>query len=132
MGYDTHYQSFYGEGLITRLVDEGRMLLSRRRMLTNRFPKSLYIRSDHLEKQLQEIKDAGYLTHDRSKWFSRCLNCNVELEKIDIQKSSRKLPEYVQYQHDVVINFCPSCNRYFWKGSHREHMIKQLNEWGYG
>jgi uncharacterized protein with PIN domain len=132
MGYDTHYQSYYGEGVISRLVNDGRLLLSRSRSLIDRYPDSLWIRSDHLNDQLKDMKDEGYLIHDRSKWFSRCLNCNVELENIDLKKSAEKVPEYVRYQHDVVINFCPSCNRYFWKGSHRERMINQLEEWGYG
>jgi uncharacterized protein with PIN domain len=29
------------------------------------------------------------------------------------------------------IRFCPSCGRYFWPGSHRIRMEKQLNGWGF-
>ncbi|MBW1900644.1 MAG: hypothetical protein JRJ20_03305 [Deltaproteobacteria bacterium] len=29
------------------------------------------------------------------------------------------------------IRWCPSCRRYYWPGSHRTRMVKQLEEWGF-
>ncbi|MBW1768681.1 MAG: hypothetical protein JRJ65_16750 [Deltaproteobacteria bacterium] len=80
--------------------------------------------------QLQEMKQGGNLTPDRSNWFSRCLICNVRLKEAEAEKARESVPEYVLYENLAGIRFCPSCSRYFWPGSHRERMIRQLEEWG--
>ncbi|MBN1832301.1 MAG: hypothetical protein JW896_09340 [Deltaproteobacteria bacterium] len=131
MGYDTIYQSFYKTDDITEFVREGRILLSRQQAAITHYPSSLMIRSDHLEAQLHEMKHMGAITPDKSRWFSRCLICNMPLEVADTTVVLQNVPEHVIYQSPPVIQFCPSCNRHFWPGSHRERMKKQLEEWGF-
>jgi uncharacterized protein with PIN domain len=130
MGYDTYYQPFYKEGIIGQLIHDGRRLLSRRKAITEQYQNALLILSDHVNEQLQEIKQGGNLTPDRSNWFSRCLICNVRLKEAEAEKARESVPEYVLYENLAGIRFCPSCSRYFWPGSHRERMIRQLEEWG--
>jgi len=130
MGYDTHYQTFYKEDEIGQLAREGRMLLSRHRQRIDQCPHSTHIHSDHVKEQLHEMKNGKCLTPDRSKWFSRCLICNVPLKVAEAENARQNVPEYVFYQNIAGIRFCPSCGRYFWPGSHRQRMIKQLEEWG--
>ena len=131
MGYDTIYQSFYRKDDITKFVREGRKLLSRQLSASEYDPSFLLIRSDHLEVQLREMKDKGVITRDRSKWFTRCLACNILLEVADTTVARQYVPEHVIYQNTPVIRFCPSCSRHFWPGSHRERMIRKLEEWGF-
>lgn len=131
LGYDTLYQPFYREGLIGELVQEGRKLLSRHRATAAQHPNSILIRSDRVKDQLHEMKRAGAITSDRSKWFSRCLICNIPLEQAEATDARENVPEYIFYQSTSGIQFCPSCARYFWPGSHRESMIRQLEEWGF-
>jgi uncharacterized protein with PIN domain len=132
MGYDTLYQSSYGQDTSDRPnKKKERLFLSRNEQRVRQYPHSLLIRSDRVNAQLQEIKNADHLTQDRSAWFSRCLICNLPLDAIAIEDAGENVPEYVLYQGDVIIRFCPSCKRYFWKGTHRDRMIKQLEEWGY-
>ena len=130
MGYDTHYQPFYTEGLIELLVHGGGRLLSRHRPTIMQYPNAVLILSDHVKDQLHEMKHGGSLTADRSKWFTRCLICNVPLRETDAEDARANLPEYVSYKYTSEIRFCPSCGRYFWPGSHRGRMTKQLEEWG--
>jgi hypothetical protein len=130
MGYDTHYQSFYREGMIGQLIHDRRRLLSRHKAITEQYPNALLIHSDHINEQLQEMKQGGDLASDRSNWFSRCLICNVRLKKAEADDVRGNVPEYVIYENIAGIRFCPSCGRYFWQGSHRERMIRQLEEWG--
>jgi uncharacterized protein with PIN domain len=131
MGYDTIYQSFYRKDDITEFVREGRRLLSRKQATVTHYPFSLLIRSDHLKAQLHEMEDAGVITPDRSRWFTRCLICNMLLEEADTRVARQNVPEYVIYQTPPMIRFCPSCSRHFWPGSHRERMKRQLEEWGF-
>ena len=131
MGYDTHYQSFYPGETIARHVREGRTLLTRHKTTTARFPDALFIRSDHVADQLVEVRNSVDLRPERSRWFTRCLICNAPLEKAHLEAARENLPEHVFYEHPAGISFCPSCNRYFWPGSHRERMLKQLKAWGF-
>lgn len=129
LGYDTHYQPFYRPGLLDGLVQEGRMLLSRNRTTVNRCASALLIQSDDVKDQLREMRDGHHIILDRSQWFSRCLTCNVPLEEPVNRDAHESVPEYVSYQCAAGIRYCPSCNRYFWPGSHRDRMIEQLEKW---
>ena len=131
MGYDTHYESFYGENRIDHLVQDGRLLLSRHGSVIDLYPDSLLIRSDQVKEQLQEIREAGYINDDRSNWFVRCLICNIQIKEVTFDAARENIPEYVFYQNMTEIRFCQSCGRYFWPGSHRNRMIRQLEQWGF-
>jgi uncharacterized protein with PIN domain len=131
MGYDTHYQSFYREDVIEQFSREGRILLSRHKPTVERYSNSLLIRADHVKDQLQEVRHSGALAPQGCKWFSRCLICNVSLIDAEPKDVSENVPEYIFHQNITGIRFCPSCGRYFWPGSHRERMIRQLEEWGF-
>ncbi len=132
MGFDTHYQQFYREGEISRLVHDGMLLLSRRRAIIEQYKNSLFIDSDKVQRQLQELRDMGYITRpDRTKWFTRCLACNIPLREISAEDARENIPEYIYYRDTKGIHYCPSCSRYFWPGSHRDNMIRQLEEWGF-
>ena len=110
MGFDTIYQSFYRKDDILKFVREGRILLSRQQAtVVTHYPSSLLIRSDHLEAQLHEMKDIGVITPDRSRWFTRCLICNMLLKVADTTVARQNVPEHVIYQSPPVIRFCPSC-----------------------
>ena len=131
MGYDTHYQPFYKEGVIEQLVHEDRRLLSRHRATIEQYPNSILILSDHVKEQLYEIRNRGNLIFERANWFSRCLICNVNLEEVEAIEARENVPEYIFYENIIDIRFCPSCCRYYWPGSHRERMIRQLDEWNF-
>ena len=131
LGYDTHYQRFYPSGAIKGLLIQERRLLSRNRGLVRCFPGTLLIQSSRVGDQLREVAMQIGMTPDRSRWFSRCLICNELLEAVETEEALERIPEYVYYQGPSKIRACPSCGRYFWPGSHRERMIKQLSGWGF-
>jgi len=130
LGFDTWYQRYYGRDALERLLSGDRVLLSRNRKTIARHPGSVLIRSDHLSEQMLEMRSAGLIT-EKGGWFTRCLICNVPLEKAEPLDSGRNIPEYVYHEKRDDISRCPSCCRYFWPGTHRERMIKQLREWGF-
>lgn len=132
MGYDTHYQTFYKEGTMGPLIHDGRLLLSRHRSTVNKYPNSLLILSDNVQRQLEEMRVHGYFALDNARWFTRCLACNTFLKEASVEDAREKIPEYVFYQNITTgLGFCCSCERYFWPGSHRMRMISQLEKWGF-
>jgi uncharacterized protein with PIN domain len=130
MGYDVLYQRSYREADLTRLIAEGRRLLSRRQEATARHSGAILIRSDHVGEQLQELWNLDCLKLGRSKFFTRCLRCNVPLKEADPEATRSTLPDYIYHEHALGIRFCPECGRFFWPGSHRDRMLKQLTDWG--
>lgn len=129
MGYDTHYRTSYTMEELGKLLSGGRMLLSRHRKTILYCPFSLLILSDHIGEQVRQIKAAGWLHPDRSRWFTRCLRCNVFLEVADPREARENIPDHVFSHNPEGVRTCPSCKRYYWPGSHREKMLTQLQEW---
>ena len=130
LGYDTHYQSCYNEGALKKLAEEGRKLLSRRMQIRKLYSNALWLHSDHVLEQLLQLKETGALITDRSKWFTRCLVCNVPLTDAPVEAYVESVPDYILHQRISNLRLCPVCHRFFWPGSHREKMIHQLEEWG--
>lgn len=130
MGLDAHYQSAYEKMEIENLVKKGRILVTRNRVLTDSLKPSILILSDKVQGQLMEIKRNGLLPKTSKNWFKRCIECNVPLKSVQIDHAQGRIPEYIISQHIEGIHYCPSCKRYFWPGSHRIKMLKQIKEWG--
>ena len=132
MGYDVRYQSHYPSGLIDRLVrNEARTLLSRRLKTVAGYQDAFLITADSVREQLLEMKIHGLLTLGRSSWFTRCLRCNTLLKEATLEEASFNIPDYVLNEKVGKISVCPSCGRYYWPGTHRVRMEKQLEEWGF-
>jgi uncharacterized protein with PIN domain len=130
LGYDTHYQRYYRPGDIDQLVKKGRHLLSRHKRITDHYVNALLIHSNGVGGQIAELKEMVYFEPDQSNWFSRCLICNVLLTEAQEDTAREDVPEYVFYENMTGIQFCPSCRRYYWPGSHRTRMVRQMKEWG--
>ena len=130
MGIDAHYQSSYKKMEIENLLKNGRILLTGSRTLKDCFKPSILINSDKVQYQLTEMDKHGLLPKTNKNWFKRCIRCNSPLRSVKIEDAPGRIPEYIISQNTDGIQNCPSCNRYFWPGSHREKMLKQLKEWG--
>ena len=130
MGIDAHYQSVYKTGEMENLLNDGRILLTKDYKLKDRLTPSILINHNDIKDQLMELKKSGFLPVDREYWFRRCIVCNVLLHNVQTKEARGRIPDFVIHQNTGKIKFCPECKRYFWPGSHRVRMIKQLVEWG--
>ncbi len=130
LGYDTHYQSYYGPGVIDELMSHGRNLLSRHQDTIDRYPNAILLRSNNVGDQLAELREGLHLAPDRAQCFTRCLICNVSLERAQADLARENVPDYIYYRDMQQIHFCPACRRYYWPGSHRTRMLRQLELWG--
>jgi uncharacterized protein len=131
LGYDTVYLGTYGPGVIKQIIAEGRLFLSRRKGTEKVYSNTILIDAVCVGDQLAELKEKVNLTSDRSEWFSRCLICNTLLRDAATDDALNNVPEYVFHNNLSEIRLCPLCVKYYWQGSHRKRMIRQLEEWGF-
>jgi uncharacterized protein len=129
MGFDAHYQSVYKTGEMEKLLDAGRILLTKDYKLKNRLLPSILINHNNIKDQLMELKIPGFLPVDRKNWFRRCILCNALLHNVHTKDARGRIPDFIIHQKTREIKSCPKCKRHFWPGSHRVRMIRQLEEW---
>ena len=130
LGYDTLYQPLYAEGELAGCIRQDRCLLTRDRSRWQGDDHAVVMDSQRVGEQLKELISRLELQPVRENWFSRCLRCNVLLEDANEEEAQENVPEYVFYQNRGKLKVCRSCGRYFWPGSHRQRMVKQLDLWG--
>jgi uncharacterized protein len=129
MGFNAHYQSVYINGEIEKLLNDGRILLTKDHKLKDRLTPSILINYNNIKDQLMELRNPGFLPVDRKYWFRRCIDCNILLHNVQTKNVRGRIPDYIIHQNAGKIKFCPKCKRYFWPGSHRARMIEQLEIW---
>ncbi len=136
LGYDVVYEpSISDDDLIARALRENRIILTMDRELADRksAKNALLLKSDDYKKQLKHV-----ITHYKidceshkaelsSCIFSRCVICNERLDSIEKEKIKDKVPPYVYATHDEF-DICPQCRRIYWSGTHRDNILKKLDE----
>ncbi len=131
LGLDTHYRPFDPLRPILQMAQEGRIPMTRTEKLVPMLKGVVFIRPNSIGDQLIQLRRTLSLAPPHDSWFSRCIRCNVALKEIPEEKARDNVPEYVFYENMKNIRFCPSCGRYFWPGSHRIRMERQLEQWGF-
>jgi len=127
LGFDTLYQNNYQDPELAIIASkQDRILLTRDRRLLMRstINQGYLLRSQHPQQQLMEVIKRFRLI-GKSKPFYRCLRCNGCIIPISKETIMDKiLPLTRLYYEEFYI--CQSCNQIYWKGSHYEHMLKNL------
>jgi len=131
MGYDTVYQKSYSEQRLSELVAAGRILLTRSTARFSAYSQAIFIDKDLVRDQLKLVDRGIRVNKDRKKWFTRCIVCNSTLSKVDRAVAHAHVPDYIFFRYPERIRFCPSCERFYWPGSHRERMLARLKNWGF-
>jgi len=75
--------------------------------------------------QLDESKEGGETTP--LQIYTRCSLCNTLLENVVKENAKPHVPEYV-YQTSEMFKRCPTCGKFYWKGTHPEKLRKKLME----
>jgi uncharacterized protein with PIN domain len=129
LGFDVLYSNRYSDDEIIRLAAaENRTVLTRDRGLKVRIaPDDLvFVENDDVDSQVaQVLQRVG--TRD-FRLFSRCLECNQELRKIDKELAFERVAPYVYLTQDEFAE-CPSCLRVYWRGTHTTEMTRKLQLW---
>jgi uncharacterized protein with PIN domain len=129
MGQDCEYTREEDDQKIAeRALEEDRVLLSRDTGLLKRkrLGEHLLVESDHLERQLIQVL-SRYEIDPLENAFSRCVRCNHPLQAATTEEAGDRVPYFVRQTQDRLAH-CPSCDRYFWGATHREKMVKRLEQ----
>lgn len=131
LGFDTTCPSFDDDlSLILTARQESRILLTRDANLIKRrnICDFLFIKSDHWEEQLLGIIKGLKLKIDlNSKIFSRCSLCNTPTKDIDKKEVEKYVPPYVFLTQSKFV-YCPSCKKYYWRGTHWQKMTVKIKK----
>ncbi len=124
MGLDTkYYRDTDGKTIVYHSRKEGRTILTRSKILAEKYDDSILIKSEHLMDQLRQTAKIV----DIKKPFSRCPVCNTETEKVKKENVKEDVPPYVFEIHNDFKR-CPECGRVFWKGTHYKEIKKVIDE----
>ena len=124
LGFDTLYEAGMDDDIILKLATEnGRIIISRDRELCSRKPDSIMLKTTDLDEQIRLVLDI--YSADRNKNLSRCLDCNILLQKVpgsEVDGAAVPAEVHARYQE---FWHCEKCNKYYWSGSHFDDMRKR-------
>ena len=124
LGFDTsYYRNTNGKTIIYHSRKEGRRIITRSKILSEKYDDAILIKSEHIMDQLRQITKAV----DIKSPFSRCSICNIETKDVRKQAIQEDVPPYVFEIHNDFKR-CPACGRIFWKGTHYKEIKKVINE----
>ena len=129
LGYDTAYlDSAEKRELIIKSLREERIILTCNIKLktTEKF-NIIYIKSESIFEQLNQLMRDLKLKLDSEKLFSRCLICNTILQEINKDKIKSKIPPYV-FNTQSQFKLCPNCRKIYWPGTHWENARVYLSK----
>lgn len=105
--------------IVIESLRQERIILTRETKLSrfSGFGK-VHIKSDFVEEQLSQIISSLRLKVDKRALFTRCVECNTPIEKLDKKETlESKVPPYVYKTQDEFMT-CPTCQKIYWKGTH--------------
>ncbi len=114
-----------GFGSLTRF-DPDFLYVTRRRSFSGR-PGFVVVRENNPYRQLMELRDMGLVSWRDDKVFTRCIECNHTLERLEREDAFGLVPDFV-YRTCVRFARCPQCGRVYWEGTHTENMTRRLKE----
>jgi hypothetical protein len=126
LGYDTAYPEALDDGEVKDLaIREARTLLTRDKELSSRVPGAHYVESDDPDEQLVQVARTFHLTAQEA--LSRCSVCNVVIDPLPKDAAKEHVPQGVYDRHSEFWR-CRQCGRFYWKGSHFDHVLTKVRE----
>ena len=129
LGYDIIYSGVIDDDeLVREAKNSQRIILTRDTKLIEMYPETpaLLIKSTNLWEQLREVIKVYKLDFSETA-FSRCSNCNVEIEPVDKEEVAEQLPPLVRQTQEKIYR-CPKCGKLYWEASHVDHIRLLLKE----
>ena len=123
LGFDAAYANDLTDAdIAARSVAEQRIVLTRDRDLLKRsaVTHGYWLRNTDPRRQVMEVVDALDLG-GRIRAFSRCMECNTELETVAEPTVRDWLPDGIRGRY-ARIACCAGCGRLYWPGSHHARL----------
>jgi uncharacterized protein with PIN domain len=129
LGFDTLFRNdFEDDEIIDLSLEEKRIILTRDKgiLKQNAVTHGYFIRNDDPKKQLTEVIERFQL-QSSFRPFSRCSNCNGELEEVAKSKLKTILPNDTLNYYNEFWN-CTGCGKIYWEGSHFGRILNWVDE----
>lgn len=129
IGNDVVYDSSKS---LKELVDisnnEERVFLTRRKSFPEVItPVTLYdLCSEDFDEQMKRVI-AQFGLDINAKLFTRCVECNVEVEKVNDKETIKNRVPHRSWAGFTEFYECPKCKKVFWKGSHIINTMNKLS-----
>ena len=129
LGFDTRYEPELADKKFIETLEKDRVLLTRTRRIQNQFAsrRLIFIESDHLMPQLNQIFRELGLKASQTRPFSRCLQCNTSIVIVEKASVLGRVPDYIFEIHDRFQK-CPECDRIYWPGSHTRRSLEKIRQ----
>ena len=114
--------------LIARANAEDRIFLTRNTHIAEQYPhpnRLFVLHETNPVKQFQ-IVVAEFRLDPQPRLFSKCIRCNVFLEKAGDKEKIRPLVHPNVYARFDSFFTCPKCGTVFWKGTHVANTCRKL------
>ncbi len=127
LGIDTLYFPHIEDDVLIQLAkDEERTILTRDRCLSQRKNAPVFfLEPKETQAQLKLLIEL-YKLKENPLTLSRCIVCNTPLQVIEKEKIIERLPEKVKKYFDYF-EYCPTCDRIYWRGDHYRRMKRYLD-----
>jgi uncharacterized protein len=126
LGFDAAYLK--SENLLDRYTHEDpRPYFLTRRQKIFPYPRTIYVRSEHVREQIKELRELIKPCSDPKKFMKRCINCNVPLVEVEKEAIEHLVPEFVFHAYSLFM-VCPQCSRVYWAGTHTQHMAELIED----
>lgn len=129
-GVDAFYDAALDRSGLFRVArQEGRTILTRAGNFgeLKDIPPYIVIEDEDLEGQLKQVKKAFPAFDPFALAFTRCVECNVLLQKVDKAAVRDLVPARSFERHEEFFR-CPSCRKIFWPGTHLERMTRIIKQ----
>ena len=129
LGFDTWYEPEFAGKKFFEALEKDRILLTRTRRIQNQFAsrRLIFVESDHLAQQLNQIFRELSLSASQTRPFSRCLQCNAPIVIVEKASILGRVPDYIFETHDRFQR-CPECERIYWPGSHTRRSFEKIQQ----
>jgi uncharacterized protein with PIN domain len=129
LGFDTRYEPEFAGKKFIETLEKDRVLLTRTRRVQHQFASHqlIFIESDHLMQQLNQIFRELGLKALQTRPFSRCLQCNASIVIVEKASVLGRVPDYIFEIHDHFQK-CPECDRIYWPGSHTRRSLEKIRQ----
>jgi uncharacterized protein with PIN domain len=114
-----------GMAILIKARKEGRVILTCNSRLRNK-DNVFFIESTQPARQLHEVVKTHGLW-DEVMPFTRCIVCNEQLVPVAKEAVQGKVPYYTYKNFDEYAR-CPRCSRVYWKGSHYQKMMQEIED----
>ncbi|MBI5633055.1 MAG: Mut7-C RNAse domain-containing protein [Nitrospirae bacterium] len=130
MGCDVaYYRRIEDRELVHLALKDNRMILTRDTLLVRRKRAKgnfFLVEGNSYKDQLKQVAKQFSL-NPYENLLTRCIECNIPLTEIDREKVKELIPEYV-YGNQKNFLTCPGCGRIYWPATHKDGIMKTLEE----